>query len=205
MASSLDHLDLPQAGSSKLARTRHEFGDSGRDREQFAQIAIQSIRKIVDDHGRPERHLRGHDPDLLFKTRVRKYGGSAVKESLRRADCHTLVAIPDARSSWIVRARDKRLTGLQRDIEASVSKKRSYVDMIEEFSVIDPSKKFGKLLDKNPLGETESDYVVVDILKKSDDDGSDLREDTLGIIRDLAAEPATPCTTSLCQKTFARS
>ena len=154
----------------------------------LAQIAIQSIREIVDDHGRPERHLRGHDPDLLFKTRVRKYGGSAVKESLRRADCHTLVAIPDARSSWIVRARDKRLTGLQRDIEASVSKKRSYVDMIEEFSVIDPSKKFGKLLEKNPLGETESDYVVVDILKKSDDDGSDLREDTLGIIRDLAAE-----------------
>jgi len=187
MASSLDHLDLPQAGSSGLARHRHEFGESCRDREQFAQSAIRSIREIIDDHGRPERRLHGHDPDLLFRARVRKYGGSAVKESLRRADCHTLVAVPDERSPWIVRAGDKGLTRLQRDIEASVSKKRSYVDMIGEFSIIDPSKKFGKLLRENPLGEAESDYVVVDILKKSGDDGSDLRDDTLGLIRDLAA------------------
>ena len=188
MASSLDHLDLPQAGgSSGLARHRHEFGESCRDREQFAQSAIRSIREIIDDHGRPERRLHGHDPDLLFRARVRKYGGSAVKESLRRADCHTLVAVPDERFPWIVRAGDKGLTRLQRDIEASVSKKRSYVDMIEEFSIMDPSEKFGKLLRENPLGEAESDYVVVDILKKSGDDGSDLRDDTLGLIRDLAA------------------
>lgn len=79
MARDLDHLDLPPAGSSVLAPRRRFSPAPGRDRDQFAQRALRSIREIVLDHGRPERRLGGHELDLLFKMRVRKYGGHEVR------------------------------------------------------------------------------------------------------------------------------
>lgn len=188
MARDLDRLDLPPAASSALAPRRRLPSAPGRDRDQFAQRALQSIRKIVDEHDRPDRRLRGYELDLLFKMRVHKHGGRDVRESLRRADCHTIVARHDDRFSWIVRANDKKLNRLQRDINASRAPKPTYVDAIEGFYVLDPSEKFGDLLRKRPMGESESNYVVVDILKKSDNDGNDLRNDTLAMIRALVAE-----------------
>lgn len=188
MARGLDHLDLPLAGSSGLAQRGKPSYSTDRDRAWFADHALQSIRKIIEEHDRPERHLRGHDLDLLFKMRVRKYAGHDVREWLKRADCHTLVAHHDERFSWIVRANDKKLTRLRRHIRESVDKKSVHVGAIEEFSVLDPEEKFGELLREHPIEGNKTDYVVVDILKKSDDAGNDLRDDTLSMIRDLVDE-----------------
>lgn len=175
-----------------MAPSGRRYSPPDRNREQFAKRALRSIREIIVDHGSPERRIDGRELDLLFKMRVRKYGGREVKKSLRRADCHTLLARPDERHSWIVRANDKGLTRLQGDIKASVDTKSTYVDNIEEFSILDPEEKFGELLRENPLGKTESDYVVVNILKNPDGHGNDLRGDTLKMIRDLAEEHGLP-------------
>lgn len=188
MARDLEHLDLLRVGSSESPSRRGTVHPPDRDRVQFAKRALRSIREIVVDHESPKRRLVGRELDLLFKMRVHQYGGREVKKSLRQADCHTLVARPDERHPWIVRANDKRLTRLQDDIKESVAKKSTYVDNIEEFSILDPEEKFGELLRENPIKEAGSDYVVVEILKKPDNDGNDLRDDTLAMIRGLAAE-----------------
>ncbi|MDD9809117.1 MAG: hypothetical protein OXU25_04695, partial [Thaumarchaeota archaeon] len=87
MASSLDHLDLPQAG-----RRRHAPKVPGapppqkRDRAQFARETLDNMRALMDAHRRSEAEFPGYRLDLLFRMRVSKYRAREVTRSLRRAD-----------------------------------------------------------------------------------------------------------------------
>ncbi len=116
--------------------------------------------------------------------RVRKYHESTVKQSLKsRAKCKPIITRPNENSDWIVLADTPDLKELQNDIISRIDNdKPEYVGAITEISGIAPSEKFGNILRKHPLGKTETNSIIVTILKKPDDVDGSRRQQALDLL-----------------------
>ena len=183
----LDHLDLVSAGTSP--RTPKKSGappTKERNHAQFARESLKNMRVLMDAHRKSEAEFPGYVLDLLFRMRVSKYRAREVTRSLRRADCEPVVARLEEDQDWVVRADDRGMESLKKDIQSRPDRKTAnYIDAILLIARIDPTKKYGPLLRQRPLGELESSSLLVSFWRGPGEDGEARRAMALELLKSV--------------------
>ena len=207
MASSLDHLDLPQAG-----RRRHSPKMPGasppqkRDRAQFARETLENMRALMGAHRRSEAEFPGYRLDLLFRMRVSRNRAREVTGSLRSVDCEPVVRRFAEDQDWVVRANDRGMDAFQRDIRSCLGKRSPrYVGHIRLISGIDPATKHGPLLHQRPLGELESSRLLVSFWRGQGEDGEARRAMALELLKSVVRKAGFEVTEAFAMRNLCQA